>query len=72
VRQRSLDIDGSEAMLEVFRADGWNYYQDPEADQIDRPSSLLDQLRWLEAAGLVEADVHWLQAGHAVFSARKP
>jgi len=72
VAQRALALDGTTAMLEVFRADGWNYYADPTADPIDQPSSLLDQLRWLEDAGLVEADVHWLKAGHAIFSARKP
>jgi hypothetical protein len=29
-------------------------------------------LKWLEAAGLVEVDAHWLVAGHAIFSGRKP
>ena len=72
VRQRAHEIDGTEKMLDFFREDGWNYYTDPQADPIDQPSSLLDQLRWLEDAGLVEADVHWLKAGHAIFSARKP
>lgn len=72
VGQRALERDGTTTMLEAFRADGWNYYEDPEADPMDQPSSLLDQLQWLAAAGLVEADVHWLQAGHAIFSARKP
>jgi len=72
VRRRALDLDGTAEMHEFFRADGWNYYEDPDADPVDQPSSLFDQLRWLEEAGLVEADVHWLKAGHAIFSACKP
>jgi tRNA (cmo5U34)-methyltransferase len=43
-----------------------------DPDPIDMPSPLLDQLNWLAAAGLEGADVHWLKAGHAIFSARKP
>jgi tRNA (cmo5U34)-methyltransferase len=72
VRQRSMEIDGNTEVFEFFEREGWNtfWYLDPE--DIDKPSALLDQLKWLEHAGFVEVDVHWMLAGHAVFSARKP
>lgn len=40
-------------------------------DPIDQPSALFDQIKWLEAAGLTSVDVHWLKAGHAIFSGFK-
>lgn len=72
VRERSRLRFGDERALDEFRRRRWNYYDDPDADPDDQPSPLLDQLRWLETAGLERADVHWLRAGHAIFSARKP
>jgi tRNA (cmo5U34)-methyltransferase len=72
VRARALELDGNEKAYEFFRDDAWNYYSDPSPDPIDQPSALLDQLKWLEDAGLENADVHWLKAGHAIFSAVKP
>jgi len=71
VRRRSLAIAGTLEPYEIFRADRWNYYADPEPDPIDQPSTLLDQLRWLEEAGLSGVDVHWMKAGHAVFGGVK-
>jgi tRNA (cmo5U34)-methyltransferase len=72
VRRRAREIDGNEAAFDRFRAEGWNYYRDPEADPIDQPSSLFDQLRWMAEAGLEAVDAHWMKAGHALFSGRKP
>ncbi|MFP6740469.1 MAG: helix-turn-helix domain-containing protein [Alphaproteobacteria bacterium] len=72
VRNRSLELDGDLAAFEFFRDDQWNYYSDPNPDPVDQPSSLLDQLKWMQAAGLEHVDVHWLKAGHAIFSGRKP
>ena len=72
VRARALEIDGEPRAFELFQADDWNYFSDPDPDPIDMPSPLLDQLNWLAAAGLEGADGHWLKAGHAIFSARKP
>ena len=71
VAQRAQELDGDDKMLHFFRDDGWNYYSAPDADPIDMPSSLFDQMRWMSDAGLVEVDVHWLKAGHAIFSGRK-
>ena len=67
VRRRSLELAGHLGPYEKFRDERWNLYADPEPDPIDQPSTLLDQLRWLEAAGLSGVDVYWLKAGHAVF-----
>ncbi len=44
-------------------------YLDP--DDIDKPSRLFDQLNWLEQAGFSDIDVHFMQAGHALFSGWK-
>ncbi len=72
VRARSLELDGDLKAFDNFQGDAWNYYRDPSPDPIDQPSALLDQLKWLEAAGLENVDVHWLKAGHAIFSGVKP
>ena len=65
-------MTGDERAFARFEAERWNYFADPAPDPIDKPSPLARQLAWLEEAGLVRADVHWLHAGHAIFSARKP
>jgi tRNA (cmo5U34)-methyltransferase len=67
VRRRSLELAGDLGPYEKFRGERWNLWADPEPDPIDQPSPLLDQLRWLEEAGLTGVDVCWLKAGHAVF-----
>ncbi len=40
-------------------------------DPIDKPSRLFEQLIWLEQAGFLDVDVHWMKAGHAIFGGRK-
>ena len=72
VAERSMELDGNDKMRDFFREDGWNYYTAPDADPVDMPSPLFDQLRWMAEAGLEQVDVHWLRAGHAIFSGRKP
>lgn len=67
VRRRSLELAGGLGPYETFRNDRWNLYADPEPDPMDQPSSVLDQLRWLEEAGLAGVDVFWMKAGHAIF-----
>lgn len=71
VRRRALELDGDLAAFEEFQATDWNYYADPEPDPVDMPSPLKSQLDWMEAAGLRDVDVHYLKAGHAIFSGRK-
>ena len=69
VRERALHLDGDLAAYERFQQLGWNLYRHPDA--MDQPSRLLDQLRWMEAAGFRDVDVHWMKAGHAIWSGRK-
>ncbi len=71
VRVRAAELDGGEDMLHLFRNDGWNYYSDPQADPVDMPSGLFEQMKWMEEAGLEDIDLHWLKAGHAIFSGRR-
>lgn len=72
VRARALALDGHLRAFEQFQQLRWNYFRDPDGDPIDKPSPLFDQLRWLEEAGLLDVDVHWLAAGHAIFGGHKP
>lgn len=74
VRQRSLDLDSDLRGYEYFCELGWNHYaqSEPNPDAIDKPSSLFDQLKWLEQAGFTDVDVFWMKAGHAIFGGRKP
>ena len=71
VRQRSLELDCGMAGLDFFLKEGWNTYRYLDPDDIDHPSPLFDQLKWLEQAGFVDIDVHFFQAGHALFSGWK-
>lgn len=72
VRHAALEHDGNLAAFDRFRADDWNFYAMRAPDPIDKPDPLFDQLKWFEAAGLEKIEVHWLVAGHAIFSGRKP
>ena len=71
VLQRSLELDGSTAALDFFLHEGWNTFRFFDPDDIDHPSPLFDQLKWMEGAGFVEIDIHFFQAGHALFSGWK-
>lgn len=71
VHRRSLDLTGNLEAYNFFLKEEWNFYTFPDTE-VDKPSSLYDQLRWLDEAGLVDVDVHWMKAGHAIFSARRP
>jgi tRNA (cmo5U34)-methyltransferase len=71
VRQRSLELDGSTTGPDFFVREGWNTYRYLDPDDIDHPSPLFDQLKWLEQVGFVDIDVHFMQAGHALFSGWK-
>jgi tRNA (cmo5U34)-methyltransferase len=72
VRKRSLEFDGNLAAFEAFERKQWNMYRYFDPDDIDKPSRLLDQLKWLEQAGFADVDVYWMLAGHAIFGGRKP
>jgi tRNA (cmo5U34)-methyltransferase len=72
VRQRSFELDGNNKAFEFFECEGWNMHRHLDPDDIDKPSPIFSQLKWLEDAGFTEIEVNWLLAGHAIFSARKP
>ena len=73
VRRQALEIDGNLDAFKAFQADEWNYYAHvaPGTDPVDKPSSLMEQLLWLQEAGFRDVDVHWMKAGHAIMSGRK-
>ncbi|MEM7223149.1 MAG: class I SAM-dependent methyltransferase [Pseudomonadota bacterium] len=71
VEERARALDGNLAAFRRFQETQWNLYSDPDPDPVDKPSSLLDQMKWLEAAGFTGVDVHWMKGGHAIFSALK-
>jgi hypothetical protein len=72
VRARALALDGDLRAFAAFQRLGWNYFRDPDGNPIDKPSSLAEQLAWLGEAGFAGVDAHWMVAGHAIFSGRKP
>ena len=65
---RSLQIERNLSGFEAFAKLEWNYYSDPNApfDPIDKPSTLFNQLKWLEKVGFTHIDLPWSQAGHAI------
>ena len=70
IRRRSVAIHGDERAAEFFVRERWNIYEYP--DPADKPSSLPDQLRWLEEAGFEGVDVFWARAGHALLGGYRP
>jgi tRNA (cmo5U34)-methyltransferase len=70
VREQSLARTGSLQAFERFQ-EGWNHYRTPDLD-FDKPSRLIDNLRWLEEAGLTGVDCFWLRAGHAIYGGYRP
>jgi SAM-dependent methyltransferase len=71
VRKISLELDGNTNAFDFFQREGWNIFRHLDPEDIDKPSPLFDQLKWLEQAGFAHIDVHWMLAGHAIFSASK-
>jgi tRNA (cmo5U34)-methyltransferase len=66
-----LALDGNTAAFDFFAREGWNTYRYLDPDDIDKPSRLFEQLKWLEQAGFADVDVHWMRAGHVVFGGHK-
>jgi tRNA (cmo5U34)-methyltransferase len=63
--QQSVATTGSRSLYELFLASEWNLYRHP--DEIDMPSPLFEQLRWLNDAGFTGVDCWFLVAGHAIY-----
>lgn len=72
VAERSARIYGDDRAQQKFAALRWNYFRWPDDNTIDHPSSVAEHIAWLAEAGFQAIELHWLQAGHAIFSARKP
>jgi tRNA (cmo5U34)-methyltransferase len=72
VRERSLELDGSLEGFTRFEQLRWNTYRYFDPQDIDRPSPLFEQLKWLEGTGFTGVDVFWMRAGHAIFGGVKP
>jgi tRNA (cmo5U34)-methyltransferase len=70
VRRQSLAFTGNLAVYEQFQADHWNIFAYPDPE-LDKPSTVPEQLRWLTDAGFTGADVFWATAGHALFGGYK-
>ena len=70
IRRRSLEIHGDARAHEFFVRERWNIYQYP--DPIDTPSTLPEQLRWMEEAGFEGVDAFWARAGHALLGGYRP
>jgi tRNA (cmo5U34)-methyltransferase len=71
VAERSLRERGDLSMLEKLRELRWNYFRYPDDDSVDQPSTLAEQLSWMEEAGFRGVDVYWAVAGHAIVSGMK-
>lgn len=70
IGRRSQQIHGDGRAREFFEREQWNIYEYP--DPMDMPSTLPEQLRWMEAAGFEGVDVFWVRAGHALLGGYKP
>lgn len=68
--KRAMEINKSPDAFSAFQSTKWNYFYYPD-DPLDKPSSLFEQLCWLSEVGFKKIDVHWLAAGHSIFSAIK-
>ncbi|MCI0398677.1 MAG: class I SAM-dependent methyltransferase [Chloroflexi bacterium] len=71
VRERALALDGTLDGFDFFERERWNLYRYYDPEDIDKPSPLFDQLKWLEQAGFTAVDVYWMRAGHAIFGGWK-
>jgi tRNA (cmo5U34)-methyltransferase len=70
IRNRSVEIHGDARAHGFFERERWNIYDHP--DPMDRPSTLPEQLHWLEEAGFEGVDVFWARAGHALLGGYRP
>jgi tRNA (cmo5U34)-methyltransferase len=72
VAARSQALHGDPRARRRFDELRWNYFRWPADNRGDQPSTVAEHIQWLSAAGFEAIDLHWLVAGHAILSARKP
>ena len=70
VQDSSQRLRGDSSGYQEFVHQRWNHYRTP--DPRDKPSTLFEQLTWLNTAGFTAVDVYWMRAGHAIFGGAKP
>ncbi|SMF00197.1 tRNA (cmo5U34)-methyltransferase [Tistlia consotensis] len=68
VRRQALELDGDLSGFEAFERAEWNHFRHGGLDPIDKPSSLVEQLDWLRAAGFADVELHWMTAGQMIAS----
>jgi tRNA (cmo5U34)-methyltransferase len=72
VAARSRALYGDDLARRKFEELRWNYFRWPNDNAIDHPSSIAEHITWFGDAGFENVDLHWMQAGHAILSGRKP
>ena len=70
LRASEQHFGGDEAAV-VFEETEWNHYRLENPDPVDKPSTVVQHLDWLRAAGFVEVDLAWMYAGHGLFTAKR-
>ncbi|HEX7736364.1 MAG TPA: class I SAM-dependent methyltransferase [Ktedonobacteraceae bacterium] len=73
VREQSLDLRGDLSGFDEFQQQTWNYfrYDYGKPDIYDQPSSLIEQLQWLQEVLFSTVDCFWMRAGHAIYGGYK-
>lgn len=73
VREQSLEQRGDLSGFEEFQEQTWNYFRHDygKSDIYDKPSRLIEQLRWLEEVRFCQVDCFWMRAGHAIYGGYK-
>jgi hypothetical protein len=64
--RQSEELTGSSKTYDRAVEEGWAYYA-VEEDEVDKPSPLYEQLKWLEESGLSAVDCFWMRAGFTVY-----
>ena len=54
---------------DFFLGERWNIYEYP--DPMDKPSTLAEQLRWMEEASFEGVEVYSARAGHALLGGHR-
>ena len=71
VEERARQLDGDDDRgVRAFAREQWNLFRHPDPE-IDKPSSLFEQMQWLDDAGFQGVDAYWMRAGHAIFGGVK-
>jgi tRNA (cmo5U34)-methyltransferase len=68
--KQSIDYTGNFDAYKIFQEDKWNIYHyldDKEYMAYDKPSTIYDQLKWLDISGFSKVDILWMYAGHVIY-----